>query len=269
MIKTKENVTKLNNYLNLDRQIVGVKFLKTKEDFDNSPGRKLTHIMAYCTMVRNASKGHCIKADVNNFACLASAMAVGLVEPSKADLDGTNRVAFGAYKNLEISKKVSENMVYCSEKNYGVNIMPLSEFKENPDIVIIVTNNFNMMRIAQGYAYFYGHVKNAKFSGMQAMCQECTSYPYMTDDINFSFMCAGTRMLCQWKDSEMAVGLPFNRFDNLVEGVKQTINPLERDKNKKIIEDKINSSNFKDDLNIKYNDNYDDGYYIGLKLLEK
>lgn len=260
MEKLIKNINKINDYLELSRDIVGIKFIKTEEEFNKNKGRKLPHMMAYCTMVRNAaSKNDGVKAKVENIACYAASQALGLAEVTKTDRDGSKRINFGANKDLEVSKKVSENMVYCDEKNYGVNIMPLSQFEEDPDIVIIISNGFNMMRISQGYAYHYGHVSTAQFSGMQAMCQECTSYPYMKDDINISMLCAGTRMLCQWEDDEIAVGMPFSKFYNLVDGIENTINPLERNKNKKIIKEKLDKS--KNDLVIKFNENYDDNYY--------
>lgn len=78
MDNIKLNILKLNAYLELNREVVGVKFLFDEKEFIESKGRALTNKMAYCTMVRNGMRGECIKAKLENFACLSAAKAVGL-----------------------------------------------------------------------------------------------------------------------------------------------------------------------------------------------
>ncbi|WP_300410300.1 DUF169 domain-containing protein [Lagierella sp.] len=262
-MKFTDIVKEINALLELDRQVVGVQFHKTKEDYDRGQGRERETMISYCSSVRDASKGKCLKLRLKNFACLAAAKACGLYPVTEDDRNGTNRVGFGAYKDLEVSKDVSEDMVYIEEENYGVSIMPLVEFETNPDVIIIVSKPFQMMRLAQGYAYSYGQLKDIKLAGMQAVCQELTSYPYIKDDVNMSMMCSGTRMLSQWNDDEMGMGIPFKYFEGIVEGLRKTVNPLERNKKKKIIEKKW--KDMKSDLDIVYNQNYDDGYYVGVQ----
>ncbi len=264
MNNIREDLLKINTYIDLKRQIVGVKFLFNEEEFENAKGESLTNKMAYCTMIRNGMRGGKLKAKLENFACLSAAKAVGLLEATAADASGKGRVDIGTYKNLCIGRSVSKDMVYCEHKIYGVNIMPLEEYTEEPDVVIIVTESFNMMRIVQGYAYHNGQVKNIKLAGMQAICQECTSYPFETNDINISLLCAGTRLLAQWKESELGIGMPFHKFSEIVDGIEKTINPIERNKNKRIIEEKIKENKLEDEVNIIYNKNYDDGLYKGI-----
>lgn len=265
MEKIKDDITKINTYLDLKRQVVGIKFLFDKEEFEKAKGRSLPHKMAYCTMVRNGMRGKKLKARLENFACLAAAKALGLMEESTMDASGKNRMNMGTYKNLAVCRSVSKDMVYCKQNIYGVNIMPLEEYTEEPDVVIIVTEPFNIMRIAQGYAYHNGQIKNIKLAGMQAICQECTSHPFEINDINISVLCSGTRMLAQWEESELGVGVPFHKFTEIVDGVEKTINPIERNKNKKIIEKKIKENGLDDQVKIIYNKNYDDGCYKGIQ----
>ncbi len=256
------DLLKINAYLELDREVSGIKFLFSKEEFDEFNAVELKNKMAYCTMVRNSMKGRAIKAKAENFACISAAKAVGLAEVTHEDDSGKGRVDIDAYKNLCIGRNVSKDMIYCKHKIYGIGIMPLREYIVEPDVVIIVTEPFNVMRISQGYAYHKGQIKNTKFTGMQAICQECTSYPFENNDINISLLCAGTRMLAQWKESEMGVGMPYHLFNTIVDGIEKTINPLERNKNKEKIEKKISQSGI-ENVEIIYNKNYDDGMYTG------
>ncbi len=264
MENVKKNLLKLNTYLDLDRDIAAVKFLFDKEEYDNfSKAQELKGKMAYCTMVRNAMNGQKIKARVENFACISAAKALGLAEVTAADDSGKGRVEIGTYKNLCIGRSVSKDMVYCQHQIYGVALMPLADFEEEPDIVIIVTQPYNMMRLVQGYAYHNGQLKDIKLAGMQAICQECTSYPFEKNGISISMLCAGTRLLAQWDESEMGMGMPFHMFDQVVDGIEHTLNPIERNKNKQKIEKRMKENGI-EDLEIIYNKNYDDGLYKGI-----
>ena len=101
---------------------------------------------------------------------------------------------------------------------------------------------------------------------MQAICQECTSLPYENDQLNISMLCSGTRMLGRWREDELAVGMPFRYLLDIVEGIKNTVNPLERNKNKKIIEKKLIDNQLNGQLEILFNENYDDNIYQGGKV---
>ena len=72
-------------------------------------------------------------------------------------------------------------------------------------------------------------------------------------------------MLAGWGVDELGVGMPYHLFDSVVDGIKQTINPLERNKQKKKIEERIQNSHLKEEFVIEYNKNYDDGGYFGLQ----
>ena len=260
-INLENQVLQVNSYLNLERKIVGIKFLFDEEEFERSNGRELPHMMAYCTMIRNSTQGKSIKAKLNNFACSSGAKALGLLDVTNEDLSGKRRLRLGTYKDLTICRSISKDMVYCEQKIHGVSIMPLEEFKdEEPNVVIIITDAFNTMRISQAYGYHFGQLKNIKFVGMQAICQEATSYPHEINDMNISMLCSGTRMLCQWKDDELAIGMPYHMFSSIVDGVKNTVNPLERDKNKEEIKNRMEENEI-DDLEIVFSKNYDDGLY--------
>ena len=196
---------------------------------------------------------------------MGAAWALGLAEPTKEVLSGKRREAHGTYRDLGICRKISKNMVFMRPETYGLAVMPLEDFSIAPDVVIIVTDPFNGMRIAQGYAYNYGHIENIAFSGMQAICQECTSLPYEESRINFSMLCSGTRMLAKWKENELGIGMPYQIFENVIDGLRQTVNPLERNQKKERIANQLQKSDFHNTslLNIKFNSNYDDNSYKG------
>lgn len=253
----------LETILCLRRIPVGIKIIKTKEEYDKEEIDTIKGIVPYCTLVRNATEGKRCKINLENFACLSSARALGILKNEEHIKSGKAHYDMKLYDTLEISKEVNDDMVYIEEENYGVVIKPLYEYEDdNPDIVIIISNPYNMMRIVQGNGYYFGQSKNIKLTGLQAICQESTSYPIINNQINISLLCSGTRKVSQWKDDEMSIGIPFNKLETIIEGIKKTVNPMEPDNKKKEIERKQST---KEIIKIKFKDNYYKKSYRGLK----
>lgn len=258
-----QNAQWLDVLLEMPREAVGIHFLMTKEEYESFPADAPERRMSYCTMVRRATKGISQKAHLGHMACGGGSTALGLSKPTEAMIDGTRRMGQGAYHDLCTCRKVSKNMVYCEHHLYGVGIVPLKDCEKDPDVVIFVCNPFNAMRIMQGYAYRNGHASNICLSGMQAVCQECTSRPYELDQINISMMCSGTRMLTGWRKDELGIGVPYHMLDQIVTGLRETVNPLERNHEKREIAGKLSEHGLDGQLDIVMNKNYDDNCYVG------
>lgn len=261
-ISNKEICTKLGNMLELTNSVVGFRFVESQEEFKNSKFQALTGFLPYCVMVKCATKGHPIKAKADNFGCYGGSRALGFIPCSEEFYTGEEYLNFKVYKDIKAAKKTSDNISICNTKAYGIEIGPLSSFEDAVDVVIIVTNPYNMMRIVQGYNYHFGTYTSYKIGGMQAICGETTAYPYVSNEINFSLLCSGTRLIAAWGRSELSVGIPFNKIGNVVDGIYQTVNPLERDGDKKRISGKFKNAN--ESIELDYGKNYDtDCYQFG------
>lgn len=257
----KEIVTKANCSLELKHKIVGVKFIYSEEEFRESDAKPLNNRMTYCVLIKLAMMGRSLKANLENFACLSAARALGIIEGDEKWLSGCQYRDRGMYQDLGTSKKVVNNTTNIKQKAYGVMIKPLEEYSSAPDVVIVITNPYNIMRLIQGYTYTYGTYKNFKIIGNQALCSECTAYPFESNDINISALCAGTRYMAGWGKDEMGLGIPFNKFTGMIEGLYNTINAMEPNKDKSIIEEKLKAAK-RDDLTIEYDKNYYTGLYL-------
>lgn len=258
--KMAEIMAKATCALELERKIVGVKFMSTTEEFQGGEAQGLKNKIPYCVLVKLATMGYQRKAQLDNFACLSAARAFGMVEPTAEWLTGEQYCERGMYRDLATAKKVVEQTTNRKEKTYGVMVKPLENYQEAPDLVIIVTNPYNIMRLIQGYTYTYGTYQHFKTIGNQAFCSECTAYPLDSDDINISTLCAGTRYMAGWRKDEMALGIPFLKFCGMIEGLYNTINIMEPNADKAIIEKKI-KKNSRQDLTIEYDKNYYTGAY--------
>lgn len=218
--------------LELERKIVGVKLAKSKEEYQRFEAKEITSPLAYCVAVKSAMMGHAIKFTKENSGFGGSTRALGLVAPSEGFYDGTEGCKLGLYENKKIAAAVSGKMKLCPAETYGIIVKPLELFEEEPNLVLMVSNSKNVMRIIQGYTYVFGMKPNFNLTGNQAVCVECSSYPLMTDDINISLFCSGTRFHAKWKDTEVAVGMPFHIFSKVVEGIRLTVNAVETDQRK-------------------------------------
>lgn len=153
---------------------------------------------------------------------------------------------------------------------YGVEIAPLSDYVSyDLDVVILITNPYNAMRITQGYAYHNGPIKNVQFSGMQALCEECMTRPFENNEVNISMLCSGTRCVAQWQKDEPGIGIPFNKLSLIVDGLKNIINHMDQNPEKRLIESKLKKYGLEDEVTIIYGKNYYNGNYGTLEMKKK
>jgi uncharacterized protein (DUF169 family) len=250
-------VTTINCALELEKKIVGVKFLFGKEEYEKAEAREISNKMNYCVMVKMAMSGKALKSTGKGLACIAGARAIGVTEIDDYHKSGQNGKRLGLYRDMATAKSVRDGMSYCDHNAYGVMVQPLHEFNQEPDVVMMVASPYNVMRIVQAYSYYYGIQPHFKMTGNQAVCSESTAYPYLSNDINVSLLCIGTRHRAGWKDDEMAVSFPFNRLENITEGILATLNIMENNKKKGIIEKKLDQHKISD-FKIRYDHNYYD-----------
>ena len=266
----REDVKWLDILLDLQRKPVGIKFHLYDFDYDSAKSKESTVGTPYCTAVRNAALGKGCKMTAEHMACFSSARALGLMELDHDTVSGYRYSKLGVYKDLCVSRNVARERVYCKHKAYGVEIAPLSDYVNyDPDVVIIITNPYNAMRITQGYAFHNGSIKNVKFSGMQALCEECTTRPFENNEVNFSMLCSGTRCVAQWQKDELGIGIPFNKLPLIVDGLKNTFNHMDQNPEKRLIESKLKKYGIEDEVNIIYGKNYYTGNYGTLEMKKK
>ncbi len=253
------NVMRATIALNLNRNIVGVRFIDFKEDFNitNLPSPKARGPLCY--HIRNAMDGEHFKLREDDISCDYAKYALGLSKPDNTIIQGRSYAYCGLYESNAIAKEIVTGMKYINQKIYGVEIGPL-KLMDNADIVIIADYAETIMRIIQGYAFKYGIPKNLCFYGNQAMCSDMVSKPFNNNDINISLMCKGTRKSGRYDKGELSVAFPISMYDNIVEGIVMTINPVQYPNDKNRI---LNSLGNSDELGINIDINYN--YGLGLK----
>jgi len=254
-----EERTKLfSSLLDLERAPIGVKFLVNEDDYNNFECDEVKGRMTYCLIVKKAiTSGQMMKATIKNINCPGAARALGLMEISDDFKSGEYGRNLKIYKNLLISKKVANEIVFCNHKVRGFAVGPLSEFKDDPDVVLMVVTPYKAMRIVQAHTYNNGIHKNFTISGNQAYCSEMTAVPYEKNTINLSLFCSGTRAVGGWGEGEMGVGFPFHFLEDIIEGVVGTLNAVEPNSKKEVISKNLEDNDVNSDgIDIRLNENY-------------
>lgn len=249
-MNTKTMVENLTCILGLNRGIVGVKFIFSKEEFDALDVPQVRYKLSYCNMVKLAAMGKSHKANFDNFLCMGSAKALGLAEREESAISGNLYYSFKMYDSLCTARNVQKDVTFLDHKLYGVLVMPLEKYETDPDVAIFIVNPYQGMRIQQGYVFHHGVLKNIKVAGNSGMCSECTATPYDNNDINLSLLCSNTRYAAKWKDSELGIGIPFNMFESIYDGITKTIEPCEPNERKLEIIERAEKSNKSININL-------------------
>ena len=257
-----ESVKLIDSYLDLNRKVVGVKFFHDEESYENFEVPERESKVTYCNAVNLASKGSNIKVRKVHQGCPNGAVAFGFNQAPPKMASGEARFSKNIYNDVKTSKSVSDDMIFLKDKVYGIAIMPLENFKVEPDVVVMIEKAYNIMRVVHGYSYFNGYSPEMKTVGLQAVCHDLTTLPYEHGTINITFLCPGTRLMANWHPDELGIGMAWKHWYNVVQGIMETTNPFERNGNKRKIIKKM-KKNYMDDSVIELNKNYDTGTYLG------
>jgi len=229
-----ENVFKLRKALRLERRIVGVHFLAYRQEYDASSFAPMQGKRSFCNMVHLASNGEKIKIHGENFSCQGGAESLGLFDQPEVTTSGRFFYECGLYSSRALARQVHEGMQHIEHRIYGIEVAPLEEMGK-ADIVIILGNARQMMRIMQGYSNKFGMARHLSTVGNQAMCSDLVAKPFSNNDINLSLLCAGARRNTQCTEGEMGAGFPIQYMSPLTEGVLITLNLVECNEEKKRI----------------------------------
>lgn len=229
----KKYVDECDVILDLKRPIIGVQFLFIKEEYDDINAEELYPKSSFCSLISKAMKGKkVIKADKDSFGCQGGPEMLGMKPVSNFVRSGRQFKEFGLYADLAVARQAQNDLCFIEQKIYGVAAGPL-EMMEDADVVLFLANPWQIMRVMQGYTFYHGMAKNLGMIGNQGICADLTSRPYFMNDMNISVLCMGARLHLQAEDWEMGVGMPAHLFEDIVKGLKETLNMATDEKRKK------------------------------------
>jgi len=234
---------KFYKLLQLKRHVVGIKFFKTRTEYEAFNARELKKSIPYCVAVKSAMSGHCIKLNCLSSGCSGGNRALGLIPATMDYFNGKRGADMGLCVNTNVASSIAQRVPICKPDTFGIAIQPIEKFDVEPDVVLVTTNARNAMRIIQGYTYHFGVSKDLMMSGNQAVCIECTVNPLINEGFNVSMLCSGTRYNAGWHEDELMVGINYKKYSTIVDGIERTVNPVESDDNKARIEQGLKATN--------------------------
>lgn len=245
-------ITRVSKALGLENKILGLRFLVLEKEYNDSSAEEIEGL-SICSLVELACKGRSIKCNSSTLGCDDAAYALGLKEVPEYVYSGRKEYEDRKYLSKSIAFQVQNEKKYIPHEICGVIISPLEEI-EDPDLVIVIATAKDMMRLTQGYSRYYGVNKNLLSIGVQGICSELISKPFMNNDLNVSLLSTCCRKLTDFSAGCMGASFPIHMAENIFKGILETVNLTENNVPKKKILERLDSP---DELGFEIVMNYD------------
>jgi uncharacterized protein (DUF169 family) len=213
----------LNKYLRLATFPVGVKLLKSSEEFKNINFlKKPENKIAICQIFSYARYyGWTMGCTKEDNLCPLAEISLGFKESYRLFEEGAFFV--GRYNETkEAAKKTTATMPKLSYGKYSAIVAgALERIDFEPDLILIWGNSAQIMRIIQGYLWKKGgRVSMSTFC--DGVCADTISKAILTNDLQIAFPCLGDRRFGMAIDTDLIASIPFEIIDEIVEGMEKT-----------------------------------------------
>jgi uncharacterized protein (DUF169 family) len=211
----------LKQALSLSGSPVAVKLAKSRGEVPAGiPEAK--EVVRHCQMVNMARKdGTVFFATADKHQCNGGAWALGLKEITPSLQSGEHYFKLGKFESLAACKRTMDQIPHLrSGETYATMYAPLEKTPFDPDVVIIVTNPRNLLKLAQACLFRLGGRITSTMAGIQSVCSDATALPYLTGAANFSLGCDGSRKFSGIADEEMVMGFPVELLPEIGEAIR-------------------------------------------------
>jgi uncharacterized protein (DUF169 family) len=220
MSNYEELSSKLKTLLNLKGSPVAVKLVSDKSEIP-ADVPELKEKLRHCEMVQKARQGDVFYAIKEQHACAGGAGALGVMETPEKIKTGEFYFGLGRFKTLESAKKTMEAVPRTGKHFMASMYAPLEKADFEPDVIVVLGNPKQLLKIAQSNIYRDGGRNNVSFSGIQSVCADAVAQPYNTGEMNATFGCDGSRKYAKIADEELIVGIPVAKLAGLVEALEK------------------------------------------------
>jgi uncharacterized protein (DUF169 family) len=197
---------KIKDQLGLDKSPVAIKLVSNKEHIPEGIS-KIEGNFRHCEMVQKALQGEIFYSTAKEQQLCNGAGALGLTEPSSKLKSGEMHYSMGKFSSLESSKRTINSVPKIHNIMKAVVYAPLDATPYTPDVVIIVCNPQQAMRLSQSMVYTLNDRFMADFAGIQSVCGDAVAGPYETKKPNITLGCDASRKFAGIKPYELIVGM--------------------------------------------------------------
>ena len=206
----------LKETLKLTGSPVAFRFATTKEEIPAGM-IEIDKTIRHCGMVGLArNEGKIFYATADRHECNGGAWALGLREITATLKSGDFYYKLGKFDTSAACKRTIDSVPHLDTKEtYATLYAPLEKTPFTPQIVLIVTSPWSMLKLAQSTLFTIGGRIHSEFSGIQSVCSDACAQTYLTGNVNFSLGCDGSRKFSGIQDGEMVMGLPAERLNEI------------------------------------------------------
>ena len=133
--------------------------------------------------------------------------------------------ASGRFKDVETARKAVAGMTAIQPAVMsGVFFFSnnLDDPELTPDVVLLSVRPVELALLIHGYQYLTGKRINASMGPVRAVDSDLIARPYLTGEINVSTYCLGARLVARYEADRLGMGIPWERFKELVQGVVES-----------------------------------------------
>ena len=199
----------LKEKLNLTRLPVAIKFFNDESEIPDGV-EKIVETLRHCEMVTKAADGAIFYSTAAEQKCKGGSSAMGLEPLPPKIASGEFYYNLGRFDSVETAKSVIDNIPRKDEQSLGK-----ADFI--PDVVVVITLPKFGMYISQGIVYNHGGKVESSCAGIQSLCADAVSGPYVTNKVNTTLACNGSRGYAGIEDEEIIIGLPCDSLKPLLE----------------------------------------------------
>ena len=197
---------KIKDNLGLKKSPVAIKFVLREEDIPEGIS-KIDVNIRHCEMVQKASQGEMFYATSEEQMCKGGSAAVGLQEAPKKVQTGEFYLSTGRFSSIGSAKRTMNSIPKINPMMYALVYAPLEKTTFDPDVIVVIANPAQAMKLAQALIYTLGGRVEADFSGIQSICADAVAGPFLRKTPNFTLGCSGSRKFADIKEDEVIVGL--------------------------------------------------------------
>jgi len=171
------------------------------------------------SLARN--EGRIFYSTADKQECNGGAFALGLKDRSPTIKTGDFYFKLGKFESRAASKRTIDCIPHLPiGETYATMYAPLEKTPFTPQVILIITNPWAMLKLAQSSLFRLGGRMHAAFAGIQSVCSDSVAQTYLTGKPNFSLGCDGSRKFSGISDDEMVMGFPAEMLPEIVEAVK-------------------------------------------------
>ncbi|MCG7843833.1 MAG: DUF169 domain-containing protein [Methanomassiliicoccales archaeon] len=207
----------LMDILGLKTEPVAVTLVKKGEPLPEGyqvPEKNIRH----CQSIMRARRGEKLLLAGEKHACVVGGSALGILPIPDKVRSGEFHYNIGMFDSVAAAKKMIDER---PQLDYGsviaTAVSPLSKTEIKPDVIIVTGLPEQMYWLLPVAATFVKGGKTVvELEPFQASCAYSTVYPYLHDTLSLSIGCYGCRRSTDLEPSEMLVGFPASKLEEIV-----------------------------------------------------